>query len=160
MWLKLTWTIMCFHIVKEMRGELRPCGFWASNETWGPSVASASAARVSMIRFTQSSCSTLRGSFDTKEPMKAMMRATMLMVNWNMRNFRMLLNTDRPQSTASTIDLKLSSRMTISAASLATSVPTQSEKRWNLFQNQIKCFFEYFDPVHIFLDNENEWFPG
>ena len=44
---------------------------------------------------------------------------------WNCRNLRMLLNTERPQSTDLTMEEKLSSRMMMSAASLATSVPAR-----------------------------------
>ena len=47
-----TCTIMCFHMVRLMSGASRPCGLWLSSETCGFSVASASAANVSMIRLT------------------------------------------------------------------------------------------------------------
>mmetsp|Transcript_27870 Transcript_27870/g.61129 ORF Transcript_27870/g.61129 Transcript_27870/m.61129 type:complete len:322 (-) Transcript_27870:1572-2537(-) len=83
-----------------------------------------------MIRLTHSSCSTLSGSCPpTMAPTKAVTRATKLTVSWNWRNLRMLLNTERPHSTLLTMDEKLSSRMMMSAASLATSVPAMPMAR-------------------------------
>ena len=58
-----------------------------------------------------------------------MMRAAQLTVSWNCRNLRMLLNTERPHSTVLTIEEKLSSRMMMSEASLATSVPTEGSQK-------------------------------
>ena len=90
----------------------------------GASVASASAAIESMIRFTHNSCSTFRGMpLLVRAARAARMSATRLMVSWNCRNFRMLAWTLRPHMMLLTIELKLSSRMTMSLASLATSVP-------------------------------------
>ena len=69
-------------------------------------------------------CSTLSGSWPpTTAPIKQIMRAEQLTVSWNCRNLRMLLNTERPHNTVLTIEEKLSSRMMMSEASLATSVP-------------------------------------
>lgn len=42
----------------------------------------------------------------------------------------MLVNTERPHSTALTMEEKLSSMMTMSAASLATSVPGGRGEAW------------------------------
>mmetsp|Transcript_4769 Transcript_4769/g.13710 ORF Transcript_4769/g.13710 Transcript_4769/m.13710 type:complete len:201 (+) Transcript_4769:2414-3016(+) len=115
---------MCHHMWPLMRDSRRPAGFCSSRSGVGSSVASARAPRESMMRLTHSSCSTLRGvSPLPTAATKATTSATKLTVSWNMRNLRMLLNTDRPHSTALTMDRKLSSRITMSAASLATSVP-------------------------------------
>mmetsp|Transcript_18343 Transcript_18343/g.31391 ORF Transcript_18343/g.31391 Transcript_18343/m.31391 type:complete len:321 (+) Transcript_18343:849-1811(+) len=84
----------------------------------------------SMIIFTHSSCSTFSGSVPpTTEPMKAVTRATKLTVSWNWRNFRMLVNTERPHSTDFTMEEKLSSMIMMSAASFATSVPAMPMAR-------------------------------
>ena len=50
-------------------------------------------------------------------------------VSWNCRNFRILSKTARPHITALTMDEKLSSRITISDASLATEVERKRERR-------------------------------
>lgn len=82
-----------------------------------------------MMRLTQRSCSTLRGvSPVVMAAMKATTSATKLTVSWNCKNFRMLPKTERPHSTDLTMEEKLSSRMTMSAASLATSVPEQAPR--------------------------------
>lgn len=47
-------------------------------------------------------------------------KATKLTVNWNCKNLRILSKTERPQMTALTIEEKLSSKIIISDASLAT----------------------------------------
>lgn len=53
-------------MVREMRGLLRPYGFLRSRVSVGGSVASAREANVSMMRFTQSICTALRGeSYDS-----------------------------------------------------------------------------------------------
>ena len=76
------------------------------------------------MRLTQSSCMTLSGVWPlVRAVTKATTSATALMVSWNTRNLRMLLKTERPHSTDLTMEEKLSSRITMSAASLATSVP-------------------------------------
>mmetsp|Transcript_4289 Transcript_4289/g.13718 ORF Transcript_4289/g.13718 Transcript_4289/m.13718 type:complete len:322 (-) Transcript_4289:1556-2521(-) len=120
----MPWMTMCFHMVLLMRGSSLPLGFSSSKSGVGSSVASASAAMESMMRFTQSSCSTLSGvPLPVMAAITARVSATRLMVSWNCRNLRMLQNTERPHSTLLTIELKLSSRITMSLASLATSVP-------------------------------------
>mmetsp|Transcript_4355 Transcript_4355/g.13564 ORF Transcript_4355/g.13564 Transcript_4355/m.13564 type:complete len:216 (+) Transcript_4355:417-1064(+) len=121
---KVACTMMCFHMLRLMRLASRPCGFSCSSSTLGLSVANASAASESMIRFTHSSCITLSGMprCVTAESV-ATTSATPLMVSWNCRNLRILEKTQRPHETEATIELKLSSRMTMSDASLATSVP-------------------------------------
>ena len=52
------------------------------------SVASARAAKVSIIRFTQSICVTVSGnSTPTNGPMRAVSSARRFMVSWNCMNF-------------------------------------------------------------------------
>mmetsp|Transcript_12307 Transcript_12307/g.35035 ORF Transcript_12307/g.35035 Transcript_12307/m.35035 type:complete len:205 (-) Transcript_12307:2124-2738(-) len=115
---------MCLAILRLMRDSFLPCGSCSRSSRVGASVASAKAAKESMIRLTQSSCNTFSGvsPVDTAAT-NATIRATKLIVSWNWRNLRMLLNTQRPHMHALTMDEKLSSKMTISAASFATSVP-------------------------------------
>mmetsp|Transcript_8941 Transcript_8941/g.29392 ORF Transcript_8941/g.29392 Transcript_8941/m.29392 type:complete len:331 (-) Transcript_8941:2057-3049(-) len=131
----MPWTTMCFHILGEMSGSSRPLGFWRRRLSSGSSVASASAAMESMMRLTHRSCRTLSGVPErsvkllTMAATKATVSATRLMVIWNCRNLRMLLKTERPQSTARTMEEKRSSRMMMSDASLATSVPERPIER-------------------------------
>mmetsp|Transcript_10395 Transcript_10395/g.33012 ORF Transcript_10395/g.33012 Transcript_10395/m.33012 type:complete len:237 (-) Transcript_10395:1933-2643(-) len=90
----------------------------------GGSVASASAPSVSMMRLTHSIMTAFSGgSKPDTAPTKAMAMATTLTLSWNCRNLRMLSYTERPHLTACTMEENLSSRMTMSDASLATSVP-------------------------------------
>ena len=66
----------------------------------------------------------MRGTpFPVTAARKATERATRLTVSWNCRNFRTLPKMERPHITALMIDPKLSSRMIMSDASFATSVP-------------------------------------
>lgn len=48
-------------MVLEMRGLSRPYGFRSSSDSVGGSVARASEANVSMIKFTHNICTALRG---------------------------------------------------------------------------------------------------
>lgn len=48
-------------MVREMRGLSRPYGFRSSSDSVGGSVARASEANVSMIKFTHNICTALRG---------------------------------------------------------------------------------------------------
>jgi len=61
----MSWYIECptmfFIIVREMSGLVRPYGLRLSNSSLGNSVANASDARVSIIRFTQSICIAFNG---------------------------------------------------------------------------------------------------
>lgn len=52
---------MFFVMVLEIRGLLRPYGFLFSSDSVGGSVARASDANVSMIRFTHNICTAFRG---------------------------------------------------------------------------------------------------
>ena len=73
---------MCFHIFLLIKGASWPLGSCSKSSGVGGSVASASAPIVSMIRLTQSSCSTLRGSTPpTTAPMKQMMSAEQFTVS-------------------------------------------------------------------------------
>lgn len=78
--------IIIFHIVKVMRGADLGCGFRSKILGVGGSVASASAANVSIIKFTQSSWTAVMTDvwlgLETAE-MKARRTAVMLTVIWN-----------------------------------------------------------------------------
>ena len=79
---------------------------------------------LTIIRFTHKSCTGFRGATPSIAAMKKLsIRATMFTVSWNCTNFWILVYTDRPHRTTLTIEVKLSSRMTISDASFANSVP-------------------------------------
>ncbi len=60
-------------------------------------------------------------------------------MSWTWRNLRMLLKTDRPQSTDLTMLLKLSSMITMSAASFATSVPAAARGTRHCHQKPGTC---------------------
>ena len=82
---------------------------------------SAKAPMVSIIKLTHNIITAFNGGSKPKTALiKVTVKATTLTVNWNCKNLRILSKTDLPHMTALTIDLKLSSRMTISEASLAT----------------------------------------
>mmetsp|Transcript_120992 Transcript_120992/g.210475 ORF Transcript_120992/g.210475 Transcript_120992/m.210475 type:complete len:256 (+) Transcript_120992:2026-2793(+) len=128
----MSWNVECpstkVHMRLEIKGAARLIGPLplkrASSE--GHSVARARAARVSMIRFSHSSWTGLRGSSfsaDRADPTTVSSTPATLTVNWNCRNFRMLSFTVRPHTAALTTVAKLSSMSTISAAPVATSVP-------------------------------------
>ena len=90
----------------------------------------ARAPSVSIIMFTQSIITALKGG--SCPPMalnKVTLSATMFTVSWNCRNRRILSNTDRPHFTAFTMLLKLSSRITMEEAALATAVPLKPIER-------------------------------
>jgi hypothetical protein len=84
-------------------------------------VASANAAKVSMIKFTQSIWTGVKGdSFKNAAPVKAIKIATRLTVSWNCKNFRIQSKIFLPYLTAVMIELKLSSKRMIPAAYFAT----------------------------------------
>lgn len=90
----------------------------------GGSVASANAARVSMIRLTHNIWTGVNGDyFITTAPKKAIKMATIFTVNWNCRNFLMQSKIFLPNLTAVIMELKLSSSRMMPAAYLATYVP-------------------------------------
>ena len=90
----------------------------------GGSEASASAAKVSMIRLTHSICVTVSGSSLPKiEPSSTMTIATKLIVSWNRTKRWMLRYSERPHMTAVAMLLNESSSSVMSLASLATDVP-------------------------------------
>ena len=75
---------MLAHIVREMikSDDLRGCSLITSS--LGGIEANAKAAKVSMMRFTQSICVTVRGnSVPMKAPISTANSATKLMVSWN-----------------------------------------------------------------------------
>ena len=87
-------------------------------------MARAREARVSMMRLTQSIWMGLSGDYlSTAAPANARIRAQQFTVSWNCRNLRIESKMLRPHRTAFTMELKLSSRRMMAAASLATSVP-------------------------------------
>mmetsp|Transcript_8369 Transcript_8369/g.12167 ORF Transcript_8369/g.12167 Transcript_8369/m.12167 type:complete len:278 (-) Transcript_8369:2556-3389(-) len=104
---------------------VRPDGLRVSNSSVGGSVARASEARASMMRFTHSNWMARRGDSPfVAAPSIAINRATTLTVSWNCKNLPIDSNTLRPHFTACTMDLKLSSFSTISHAFCAILVPT------------------------------------
>ena len=90
--------------------------------------ASASAAKVSMMRFTQSICVTVRGdSVPRNAPMSTMRQAATLMVIWKTMKRWIFLYRERPHMTAREMLMKELSRMVMALASLATVVPSPME---------------------------------
>mmetsp|Transcript_9487 Transcript_9487/g.43179 ORF Transcript_9487/g.43179 Transcript_9487/m.43179 type:complete len:290 (+) Transcript_9487:778-1647(+) len=118
-------TTMLRHISLLTRGADLPKGLRSMRCGDGGSVASANAPMESMIMFTQSRGTAARGSsvMPAAAEMKLRLTATTLTTSWNWRNLRMDWNTLRPHSTALAMDAMLSSRMTMSQASFAISVP-------------------------------------
>mmetsp|Transcript_11196 Transcript_11196/g.46999 ORF Transcript_11196/g.46999 Transcript_11196/m.46999 type:complete len:661 (-) Transcript_11196:570-2552(-) len=117
--------MMLRHISLFTSGADRPKGLRSISFGLGGSVASANAPSESMIMFTHSRGTAASGSssMPAHAEMKLRLTATTFTTSWNCRNLRMLWKTLRPQSTALAIDWMLSSRMTMSHASLAISVP-------------------------------------
>lgn len=90
----------------------------------GPSVANASEPRLSMSKLTYSSYIDVRGdSVKTAAPKNAIIKATILTISQNCINFLTLAKTALPHETACTMLQKLSSKIIISDASFAISVP-------------------------------------
>ena len=91
----------------------------------GGSEASAPAANVSIIRFTQSIWVIVSGdSVPNREPNKTNRQAVTLIVNWNNRNFWMFRYRERPHITARVMLLNELSMIVMSLASFATEVPS------------------------------------
>mmetsp|Transcript_15488 Transcript_15488/g.60611 ORF Transcript_15488/g.60611 Transcript_15488/m.60611 type:complete len:321 (-) Transcript_15488:1483-2445(-) len=118
-------TTILRHISLLTSGADRPNGLRSMRCGDGGSVASARAPMESMIMFTQRRGTAASGSsvIPAAAEMKLRLTATTFTTSWNWRNLRMDWNTLRPHSTALAIDWMLSSRMTMSQASLAISVP-------------------------------------
>mmetsp|Transcript_18107 Transcript_18107/g.37652 ORF Transcript_18107/g.37652 Transcript_18107/m.37652 type:complete len:273 (+) Transcript_18107:1139-1957(+) len=115
---------MFLHIARLINGARLPNGFRSINSGLGGSVASASAPIESIIIFTHRSGTAPRGrSLPVQALRKFRVTATTLTTSWNCKNFRILSYTFRPHRTALAIDWMLSSRITMSQASLAISVP-------------------------------------
>mmetsp|Transcript_33981 Transcript_33981/g.104896 ORF Transcript_33981/g.104896 Transcript_33981/m.104896 type:complete len:202 (-) Transcript_33981:2131-2736(-) len=92
----------------------------------GRSVARDRAARVSMMRLSQSSCTGAIGSLlfsDASEPIIVSNTPAALIASWYCKNFLMLSLTERPHLIAVTTVAKLSSMSTMSDAPFAISVP-------------------------------------
>mmetsp|Transcript_6663 Transcript_6663/g.19752 ORF Transcript_6663/g.19752 Transcript_6663/m.19752 type:complete len:207 (-) Transcript_6663:2539-3159(-) len=112
------------HMGRLMRLASRLYGRRSRSSRVGGSVPRARAPMVSMMRFTQSIITALRGGlYPATADRKVMVSATTFTVSWNWRNLRMLSKTERPHRTALMIEENLSSIMIISLAFLATSVP-------------------------------------
>mmetsp|Transcript_12191 Transcript_12191/g.19874 ORF Transcript_12191/g.19874 Transcript_12191/m.19874 type:complete len:420 (-) Transcript_12191:1465-2724(-) len=115
---------MLRHMGLETRAASRLYGLRSSISSVGVSVPRARAPIESMIRFTQSIITAFSGEPSPETaPTNTRIRATTFTVSWNWRNLRMLSYTERPQRMAFTMELNLSSRMTMSEASWATLVP-------------------------------------
>lgn len=128
---------MFFHISAVINDSNREYGFLKSSSSLGGSVAKASEAKVSIIKLTQSIWIGFRGdSFKIAAPENAIIRATMLTVNWNCKNFLIESKIFRPHFIAVTIEAKLSSSKIIPEAYLATSVPVIP------IANPISAFFK------------------
>mmetsp|Transcript_770 Transcript_770/g.2078 ORF Transcript_770/g.2078 Transcript_770/m.2078 type:complete len:271 (-) Transcript_770:1519-2331(-) len=116
--------MMLRNMARLMSGATRPKGFRSMSVILGGSVASASAPIESMIMFTQRSGTAPSGNgTPAHADTKLRVTATTLTTSWNCKNLRMLWYTFRPHSTAFAMDWMLSSRITMSHASFAISVP-------------------------------------
>ena len=78
---------MFFNMVLEISGLVRPYGFLSRRSAVGGSVARARDAKVSIIRFTQSMGTALKGDAPfAQDPIKHSMTATTFTVSWNCKN--------------------------------------------------------------------------
>ncbi len=115
---------MCLSIILLMMQSSRLCGLRFRSYGLGYQVAKAREARLSIMRLTQSIWIGLSTSFCRRAaPIRVITTATTLIVSWNCINLRMESQIFLPQSTALTLELKLSSIRMMAAAYLATSVP-------------------------------------
>src|ERR1700744_2583800 len=118
--------MIIFHMLIVIRASDLGCGGRSRIFLVGASVARASAARVSMMRLTQRSCTAVRTEwFESLETADTKVKTTavMLTVIWNCRNFLTASLTARPHMRAVIVEEKLSSSRIIDEASFATSVP-------------------------------------
>lgn len=91
---------MFLHMMLEISGARLPTGTCSMRSSVGGSVASASAPSVSMIRFTHSSWTAVKGTVPPAHAAtKLTVNATTLTVSWNWMNFWMLAYTARPHRT-------------------------------------------------------------
>ena len=91
--------------------------------------ANAIAAKVSIIRFTQSICVTVNGNDVPKNaPNNTLSNATTLIVSWNTIKRWIFLYKERPHITAVAILWKESSSKVMSLASFATEVPVPIDR--------------------------------
>ena len=147
----ILWPMIFLHMALVIKLSPLPTGSPFISSSVGGSVARANAPRVSIIKFTQSNCTAVKGadpeskwenhyscslkfqflrkslSLFIKPVMhaetKLITRATTLTVNWNCTNFWMFMYTARPHLATLTIVEKLSSIIITSAFSLATCEP-------------------------------------
>jgi len=118
------WEMIFFHISAVINDSNLEYGFLNNSSSFGGSVAKANEARVSMIRLTHNIWIGFNGdSLSMAAPEKAIIKATILTVNWNWRNFLIESKIFLPHFMAVTMDAKLSSSKIIPEASLATYVP-------------------------------------
>lgn len=117
---KIAWRITFLHIKGVIIYSVLEYGILNKSSSDGGSVARAKAARVSMIKFTQSIWTGVNGdSLIKTAPKKAIKIATTLTVSWNWRNFLIQSKMFLPYLAAVTILPKLSSSKMIPAAYLA-----------------------------------------
>ena len=134
---------MFLHMVSEIKLASRLNGSRRRSLSWsGLSVPRAKAPKVSIIRLTHNIMTALRGgSSPLQAAIKVTVNATAFTVNWNCKNFLMLSNVQRPQTTAWIQDAKLLSKMIISAASFATNEINKIHKyhqKWAYHSNIIQ----------------------
>ena len=116
-------------ITLVMMGSPLRRGFSSITSLLGGSEASASAAKVSMIRFTHSICVTVSAGCSLKnEHMPTSRLAATLTVSWKRMNRCMFLYNERPHITALPMLAKELSMMVMSLASLATEVPSPIDR--------------------------------
>lgn len=83
----INWTFFLEHLKKKKK-HLRPTGFLSMRWSVGGSVANARAPRVSMMRFTQSSCTAFSGTSPEETAATTLItRAATFTVSWNWMNF-------------------------------------------------------------------------
>ena len=122
------------NIYRLMIGSSRLFGGSLIYSSSGGSPANARPASVSIMMLIHSICTTVTGvSMPMNGPMMETPTAHRFIVSWKMMNFRMLLKMVRPYRIARAMEAKLSLRITISPASLATSVPLPIAKPTSAF---------------------------
>ncbi len=121
---KIAWRMIFLHIKGVMISSVREYGILSNNSSDGGSVASAKAAKVSIIKLTHNIWTGVNGdSLIKTAPRKAMKIATTLTVNWNCKNFLIQSKMFLPYLAAVTILPKLSSSRIMPAAYLAIYTP-------------------------------------
>jgi hypothetical protein len=110
----------------ENSGAVFLSGFLSSSASVAGSIASASAAKVSMMMLIHRRCTVVRTDSSSSKAAtvtKVMITVVMFVDSWNCKNLHMASFMQHPHIIALTIEQKLSSIRMISEASFATSVP-------------------------------------